>query len=402
MADFIEYVVSELKSKRLSKQNALSILKQFYSGSAGNRGPAQLHPLLHENTSDLGQQSYRTRLSGEEFYLADHQVRFGSGKIEKVLPAVAYLEMARAGIERARGGLVSGEVLELRETVWARPVVVGSSVELSSSAEVDPSVKVSSSVDPGSRVEPGSGVELSLALSEDEAGGIEYEIYSAGESDAEDVVHCQGRAVFGPQVVQTESALDVSGVRARCTRGRVSSNELYDRLERLGVIYGPGHRAVEWLERGEGEVLAQLVLPESVERGWEEYGLHPSLLDGALQVCGALLGEDSPEGRAVLPYALEQLRVVRACARRMWAWARVAQAGSGIRADTAANGGAGALNGTNARTSAAARSEVRGRLRKCACSCGGSRLVSSVESGLQQRSSRRQARQNGRAGNARD
>jgi polyketide synthase PksN len=81
-----------------------------------------------------------------------------------------------------------------------------------------------------------------------------------------------------------------------------------------------------------------------VERGWEEYGLHPSLLDGVLQVCVGLLGEESPAGRSVLPYALERLRVVRGCAQRMWAWVRVAQAGAGV-------GGA-------------AGSEARGALRK--------------------------------------
>src|SRR6266700_1834286 len=104
MVDFIEYVVSEIKSKRLSKQNAMALLKQFYRGSSKNRSSANLHPLLHENTSDLSQQSYRTGLSGEEFYLADHQVVLSTGEKAKVLPAVAYLEMARAGIERAAGG----------------------------------------------------------------------------------------------------------------------------------------------------------------------------------------------------------------------------------------------------------------------------------------------------------
>src|SRR5262249_30767667 len=61
------------------------------SGAAGML--SRLHPLLHENTSDLSQQSYRTRLSGQEFYLADHQVVLGGGDKAKVLPAVAYLEM---------------------------------------------------------------------------------------------------------------------------------------------------------------------------------------------------------------------------------------------------------------------------------------------------------------------
>jgi acyl transferase domain-containing protein len=62
-----------------------------------------LHPLLHSNTSDLTEQSYRTRLSGEEFYVKDHQVK-GHG----VMGAAVYLEMARAAVQK--GGRRSEEV----------------------------------------------------------------------------------------------------------------------------------------------------------------------------------------------------------------------------------------------------------------------------------------------------
>ncbi|MCP5005453.1 MAG: type I polyketide synthase, partial [Planctomycetes bacterium] len=52
----------------------------------GNR--TTLHPLLHENTSDLSEQRFTSTFTGEEFFLKDHQV-----KGEKVLPGVCYLEM---------------------------------------------------------------------------------------------------------------------------------------------------------------------------------------------------------------------------------------------------------------------------------------------------------------------
>ena len=60
-----------------------------------------LHPLLHSNTSDLSEQRYSSNFTGEEFFLADHRVRMESGTLEKVLPGVACLEMARAAIELA-------------------------------------------------------------------------------------------------------------------------------------------------------------------------------------------------------------------------------------------------------------------------------------------------------------
>src|SRR5204863_2408944 len=60
-----------------------------------------IHPLLHSNTSDLSQQSYSAIFTGEEFFLSDHQVRADGRTVQKVLPAVAYLEMARAAIDHA-------------------------------------------------------------------------------------------------------------------------------------------------------------------------------------------------------------------------------------------------------------------------------------------------------------
>src|SRR5260370_41602570 len=65
---------------------------------AGNGAAAGaiLHPLLHSNTSDLGEQRYSSTFTGEDFFLKDHQV---AGR--KALPAAPYLEKARGAVEKA-------------------------------------------------------------------------------------------------------------------------------------------------------------------------------------------------------------------------------------------------------------------------------------------------------------
>src|SRR5437764_12999113 len=100
MVDFLEYVVGELKSKRLSKADAAALLRQFSRRSPG-RTAAILHPLLHSNTSDLNEQRYRSVFTGDEFFLVDHQVKAGDRANQKVLPGMAYLEMVRAAVEQA-------------------------------------------------------------------------------------------------------------------------------------------------------------------------------------------------------------------------------------------------------------------------------------------------------------
>ncbi|MFX9127653.1 hypothetical protein ABTN71_19915, partial [Acinetobacter baumannii] len=66
------------------------------AASATAGATARLHPLLHRNTSDLAGQRFSSRFSGEEFFLKDHVV---GG--QRVLPGVAYLELARAAVEQS-------------------------------------------------------------------------------------------------------------------------------------------------------------------------------------------------------------------------------------------------------------------------------------------------------------
>src|SRR5262249_13533737 len=115
---------------------------------ASGQVAAVLHPLLHSNTSNLSEQRYSSTFTGEEFFLANHHVAPDEPGNEKTLPGVACCEMARAGIEQAWPRRMEATVLELRNTVWAQPIVVG-----------------------GNR-------QISLALLANEQEQIEYEIYS--------------------------------------------------------------------------------------------------------------------------------------------------------------------------------------------------------------------------------
>ncbi|MEA2464497.1 MAG: polyketide synthase PksL, partial [Acidobacteriota bacterium] len=118
-----------------------------------------IHPLVHSNASDPGEQCYRSTFTGEELFLADHHVT-GSGK---VLPSAAYLEMARAAIEHAFPAWRQSAVLELRDTAWGEPAVIAGQTQ------------------------------VAIALLPNGGDEIEYEIYS--EQAGREIVHCHGRAV---------------------------------------------------------------------------------------------------------------------------------------------------------------------------------------------------------------
>ncbi|HET8774522.1 MAG TPA: beta-ketoacyl synthase N-terminal-like domain-containing protein [Thermoanaerobaculia bacterium] len=256
-------------------------------GPVAAESTAVLHPLLHSNTSDLSEQRYSSTFTGEEFFLADHQVAANGQAGQRVLPGVAYLEMVRAAVEHASPAWPEAAVLELRNAVWLQPIVVT------------------------------DRTKVSIALSADD-DQIEYRIYSQSMDD--EIVHCHGRAVFSHQPAPAK--LDLAQIEEQMGQGRVEPDSLYATCARMGLGYGPAFRGITALRRGDGQLLAHLRLPAPVAGTAGDYVLHPSLMDSALQASVGLIDDASDQLR--VPFALESLRIVSPCTGEMVAWVRCA------------------------------------------------------------------------------
>jgi len=270
---------------------------------------AVLHPLLQLNTSDLKGLRFSSRCSGEEFFLSDHVVCN-----HKVLPGVAYLEMARAAVELSVG--VESDVqtvVMLKNFVWMRPLAV--------------------------RVTR----EVHIGLSALESGEIEFEIYSVagsgekgigvgadiGVNEIDVIVHAQGRAALVSAEAPVER-IDLEALRSQCDQS-VDVEQCYKTFEAIGIKYGPAHRGLRSIQVGTQEdgqrfVLAQVQLPACVSDTADRYYLHPSVLDSALQASlglplianneAYLAGEVAD--RPKLPFALERLEIFDRSPRSAW------------------------------------------------------------------------------------
>ncbi|MCB0196766.1 MAG: SDR family NAD(P)-dependent oxidoreductase, partial [Anaerolineae bacterium] len=228
---------------------------------------APIHPLVHQNTSTLTGQRFTTTFTGTEFFLNDHRVQG-----EKVLPGVAYLEMALAAGEMA---IDHGAVTQLKDVVWLRPLVVK-----------DMPLKT----------------QLSLHPTED--GAVAYEISSFDET-GQAVVHGRGKLVSAA-TAEAAQVIDLEAIRQRCPETK-SGAACYRRFEAQGLTYGPTFQVIEDVVENEMEALARLRLPAEV--GSEAYGLHPSLLDGLLQSVIGLMADSFPS-KLYLPFALDALEVL--------------------------------------------------------------------------------------------
>src|SRR5579864_4366000 len=288
MVDFIEYVIGELKSKRLSKPNALALVRQFSDRSSESSAAPIIHPLLHNNTSDLAEQRYTSVFTGEEFFLADHQVKPEGQSGRKVLPGVAYLEMARAAVQQALPAWSPSTTLELHNTVWAQPVIVSAKKQ------------------------------VNIALWATDPNQIEFEVYSH-DADQE-IIHCQGHAALSTEPASAE--LDVEQLKREMTRDQLQPDVIYSMCARMGVLYGPAFRAITGIYRGSGQLLAHLRLPDLIAGQSQKYVLHPSLMDGALQAAIGLIDGELDSSHPRLPFALDSLRIIAPCTQQMFAWVR--------------------------------------------------------------------------------
>lgn len=247
-------------------------------------GASILHPVLHENISTLEEQRFRSTFTGAEFFLRDHQVMG-----QRLLPAAAYLELACAAFLHALPQdetPLADSPIELRDLVFLRPFIV---------AQEKREIGIRVFADHAPAVLP------------QDTSYIHFDITSGFEQAVVDT-NCYGSAyrLKMPAVRTAYPAvqwLDEPRI--------FSAAECYEFLTQQGFGYGKTHQSIVELKVSDTQALVELSLPDSLLASSQQFLLHPSLIDGALQAVVALLGgiRETALGKMFLPFAIEQLSV---------------------------------------------------------------------------------------------
>ena len=266
-----------------------------------NHKSSWLHPLVHENTSNFDEQRFSSTFKGKEFFIADHIVHG-----QKVIPEVAYLEMAQAAVYRAGGSKANGQTkIRLKNVAWDLPMTV-----------------------------PDQPVRVHIGLVAEDSGEISYEIYSESEGVNAEVekdcdghrwpIHNQGFAEL--YSLEQIPMLDLPALKNRIHQNGLSPEQLYSAFKSMGFDYGASHQGLQEIYIGTRQVLAKLTLPPSVAETQGQFVLHPSLMDSALQASMALFFDKDKKRLMKLeqrhPFSLEELEITGQCTASMWAWLR--------------------------------------------------------------------------------
>ncbi|MFI7221478.1 type I polyketide synthase [Micromonospora maritima] len=254
------------------------------------------HPLLGAAVSVAGEDMVLLtgRLAAATHpWLADHTV----GDVV-VLPGTALVELVvRAGDEVG--------VSRLRELAIAAPLVLPAAGGVRVQVRVGPA---------------------------DGAGARAVTVHAQAEDDPDAgwVRHAEG--VLEPAVAD-EPALPAW---PPTTATEIDLDGWYPTLAEHGLAYGPAFRGLRRAWTGDGEVYAEVALPEEVADGAPGFAVHPALLDAALHPVGLLLAADG--GGPRVPFAFEGVQVHAAGATALRV--RLSRDGGAVRLVAADDAGA--------------------------------------------------------------
>ncbi len=231
-------------------------------------GTKRLHPLVHVNTSDLSELKFCTRMTGSEFFLCEHTF-----KGRKIMPATAYIEMARAAGKLA----MAQEVRGLESITWQAPLICDD-----------------------------TDVEIAIRLQQTESD-VTFEIYTIKEATNR-LVHCRGRLTGDGSKAFDNLRVRIDDVQKKCTK-TYDAVQCYELFRKQGFEYGSSFQRIEQLCCNQTEAIARLRESGDTECN-AGFFLHPAIMDAALQtVMGLMMHAHKHTSLEYLPFAAGTVRI---------------------------------------------------------------------------------------------
>jgi acyl transferase domain-containing protein/NADPH:quinone reductase-like Zn-dependent oxidoreductase/thioesterase domain-containing protein/SAM-dependent methyltransferase/aryl carrier-like protein len=244
-----------------------------------NSGIQKLHPLLHQRiNADGGNQKFSSTYLGEEHFFRDHIFRN-----EKILPGVAYLELAKTAGEKS----INKNITQLKNVLWLQPIWHrGKTVQ----------------------------IETEIIKQED---NLQYVIYSnietGGVSGQEKQIHGQGELASAETSAPVKH--DIEKIKKSLSKS-ISRDAFYKKYQEIGLELGASFRGVQHLWFSSSEAISKIELPKG-----EGYALTPGIMDSALQTCIGVNLEKEVTG-LLFPFSLEQIDIYQPLEENIWSYVR--------------------------------------------------------------------------------
>ncbi|MEL6776868.1 MAG: SDR family NAD(P)-dependent oxidoreductase [Cyanobacteria bacterium J06597_16] len=271
--------------------------RQQKAGIVSKASHSSGHPLVGDRIPLAGTQA--THFEGHITptsvpFLQEHQV-FGA----TVLPAVGYLEMALAAVQRQPNTVRVIDDINFHQALLLK-----------------------------------TAQTIQVVLTPHHAQH-KFEIFSRLPESGEWQLHASGylRTQLNDAGSPMPEILEIERLQARYP-SEITAAECYERLHRQGVTYGESFRAIQQVYVGEAQALSRLQLPSNLLSTQASYALHPVLLDACLQSIAAIFVNDA-ETNTYLPAAIAQVQmhVPRIEHTELWSHVEVTKKENWLTAD---------------------------------------------------------------------
>jgi NAD(P)-dependent dehydrogenase (short-subunit alcohol dehydrogenase family) len=229
------------------------------------------HPVLRRSLGNvLGEEVLLGELSADaSWWLAEHGAR-GRGALLALLPGAAHAELARA----AHAVLAGEGPVEIRDLCVRAPLALA------------------------------AGERCALRVRVGRASGeVAVESRAASDAHAEWVLHADARVL---PVAGSAPQRPLAEIRRRCAAQRL---RLDGPLPHAHLALGPRFACLRAVGYGDGELLAELALPDDAAAEVAQHGLHAALVEMATGCALALLPGYNPVRDFYLPTAYARIRV---------------------------------------------------------------------------------------------
>lgn len=243
-------------------------LPDMMDSSDTHSDQASLMPMIDSNISDIDGLKYKKRLSGNEFYIAEHRING-----VPVMPGAAQVELTAEAVVLSLGGR---RLTAINDIQWRNMLCF----------EGDP-------------------IELQVSMS-NRAGSLYCNL--CNNADGSD------RVVFASMKCEhdtssiSESVVDVDAWKKYCTQ-TVTGEQCYEKSREKGFEYGESMRCIKSLSANNDRAMAELVLPDNINKNFERYILHPSVLDSVFQCTMAVFSEEAKQAMQV-PCMVERIEMI--------------------------------------------------------------------------------------------
>lgn len=240
-----------------------------------------LHPLVDSNRSTLHQQKYRKTFGISEYVLEDHLVN----EIH-VIPGVCHLEMAAV-----TGMLAAEHPVSAIKDVWFSNVI---------------------------SVEDQRTVEIEFVPKGDV---VHYQI----RDPQQDILFSRGKVQYSEpngSEVTPPSPLNIDGIKASLTTSW-DSESVYKLFVRTGIIQKTSFQVLKEISFDQQYCLSKLVLPENLRADFNQYKMHPALMDGAVQTAMMYVQFLSGSEVNILPFHFSEVKQYDALTETVYVYCRL-------------------------------------------------------------------------------